>query len=170
MALNSNMTYEDELAYIGTCRQWIQRKADAGFENLSWEKEWGGQGLSKLHEQAFAEEESRFEVPKGHAAINVTRFLVAPTIRAGTPVQRDRFVRRMLRADDLWCQLFSEPGAGSDLAGLRTSARRDGDEWVVNGQKVWTSGARYRRLGIRPWPAPIPTLPSTAGSPSSCSP
>jgi alkylation response protein AidB-like acyl-CoA dehydrogenase len=148
MALNLNMTYEQELAYIGTCREWIQQKADAGFENLSWEVKWGGQGLTRLHEQAFAEEESRFVVPRGHAAINVTRYLVAPTIRAaGTPQQQDLFVRRMLRADDLWCQLFSEPEAGSDLAGMRTSARRDGDEWVVNGQKVWTSAARYADWG-----------------------
>jgi alkylation response protein AidB-like acyl-CoA dehydrogenase len=148
MAINRNMSYEEELAYIADCRQWIHQKADAGFENISWEVEWGGQGLSRMHEHAFAEEESRFVVPQGHASINVTRNLVAPTIRAaGTPKQRDLFVRRMLRADDLWCQLFSEPEAGSDLAGMMTSARRHGDEWVVNGQKVWTSGARYADWG-----------------------
>jgi alkylation response protein AidB-like acyl-CoA dehydrogenase len=148
VALNRNMSLEDEVAHIDRCRKWIQRKADAGFENLTWEVEWGGQGLSRAHEQAFAEEERHFAVPQGHAAINVTRFLVAPTIRAaGTPAQRDRFVRPMLRAEELWCQLFSEPGAGSDLAGMMTSADREGDEWVLNGQKVWTSGARFADWG-----------------------
>ena len=108
----------------------------------------GGAGLSDEHLDAFLEEEAAYDVPRGHETFSVTVRLVAPTIaRFGTDEQRRRFLRPFLRTETLCCQLFSEPGAGSDLAGLRASAVRDGDEWVVNGQKVWSSGARFSGYG-----------------------
>ena len=105
-------------------------------------------GLSAEHLDAFLEEEAQFDVPPSHETFSVTTRLVAPTIaQFGTDEQKRRFIRPFLRTEELCCQLFSEPGAGSDLGGLSTSAVRDGDEWVINGQKVWSSGARFSAWG-----------------------
>jgi alkylation response protein AidB-like acyl-CoA dehydrogenase len=148
VALLPTVTAEEDRAHLESLRSWTQRKFDAGFGALSWETEWGGRGLSAAYERAFADEELRFLVPPRHTAIAVTRNLVAPTIRAfGTSQQKASYLKRMLRADDIWCQLFSEPGAGSDLAGIATKAERDSSGWVINGQKVWTSGAHYAKWG-----------------------
>ena len=127
---------------------WQQEKYDAGYGAITWPAEYGGAGLSDAHERAFNEVEADFATPEGHETFAVTTSLVAPTVAIfGTPAQRARFVRRFLRADELCCQLFSEPGAGSDLAGLATRAERDGDEWVINGQKIWSSGAQFAGWG-----------------------
>jgi alkylation response protein AidB-like acyl-CoA dehydrogenase len=148
VALLPNVTLVQDRAHLEALRNWIREKADAGFDLLSWDTEWGGQALPAEYEHAFAEEESSYVVPLRHAAIAVTRNLVAPTIRAvGTPDQQSRFLRPMLSLDEIWCQLFSEPGAGSDLAAIATRAERDGDGWVINGQKVWTSGAHFAAWG-----------------------
>jgi alkylation response protein AidB-like acyl-CoA dehydrogenase len=148
VALFKNLTFEEERAHIRAHCDWIRRKADAGFANLEWEPEWGGGGLPRAYADAFAEEEDRFVIPPRHEAIGITIELIAPTIRAkGTREQRDRFLRNMLRTDELWCQMYSEPGSGSDLASVSTKAQRDGQEWVLNGQKVWTSGARHAHWG-----------------------
>ena len=127
---------------------WQRRKFDAGYGAITWPVELGGAGLGVEHLDAFLDEEAAYEVPASHETFSVTVRLVAPTIaRFGTEQQQDRFIRPFLRTEVLCCQLFSEPGAGSDLAGLGTSAVRDGDEWVVNGQKVWSSGARFAACG-----------------------
>ena len=106
-------------------------------------------GLTKGHDAAFKELEAEFEVPRDHELISVTSKLIAPTIdEFGTPEQRDRWCRRFFQLDEFCCQLFSEPGAGSDLAGLACKAVRDGDEWVLDGQKVWTSTARIAQYGF----------------------
>jgi alkylation response protein AidB-like acyl-CoA dehydrogenase len=127
---------------------WQQEKCDVGYGAISWPEEYGGAGLTVAHEQAYDEAEAGFAVPEGHETFAVTTHLVAPTIRIfGTSLQRSRFVRRFLRAEELCCQLFSEPSAGSDLAGLATRAVRDGGDWVLDGQKVWSSGAQFAGWG-----------------------
>ncbi|MFP3906453.1 MAG: acyl-CoA dehydrogenase family protein [Acidimicrobiales bacterium] len=118
----------------------------AGWAMPSWEVEYGGAGLDR-HQAAIVEEiKSEYEVPR---SFNILGFgLAAPTIREyGTEDQKRRFLSGMARGE-WWCQLFSEPGNGSDIAGLSSRALRDGDEWVVNGQKVWTSGAHIAKWGM----------------------
>jgi alkylation response protein AidB-like acyl-CoA dehydrogenase len=133
--------------HVRACRVWQRELYDAGWAGITWPKEWGGRGDAGWQQRIFNEEQARYDVAVGVFAVGIG--MAGPTIIAwGTPEQQERFLPAMLRGDDVWCQLFSEPGAGSDLAGLRTRAERDGDEWVVNGQKVWTSGAHYSHWGL----------------------
>ncbi|MDQ0242104.1 acyl-CoA dehydrogenase family protein [Arthrobacter bambusae] len=148
VAVFENWTPEEERQRVGVMRAWEQQRFDAGWGALSWPAEYGGRGLPKHYEQIFAEEAAGYDVPKPNELIAVTQQLIAPTIaRWGTEEQKQTFIRALLRTDLLACQLFSEPEAGSDLAGVRTQAVRDGDEWVLNGQKVWTSGALVAEYG-----------------------
>jgi alkylation response protein AidB-like acyl-CoA dehydrogenase len=124
-----------------------REKAEAGFAALHWPVEWGGRALPPIYQVIYAQEESRYLVPRGYFEIGLG--MCMPTLFAyGTEEQKRRYAPRALRGDEVWCQLFSEPAAGSDLAGLRTRAVRDGDEWVVNGQKIWTSGAHWADWAI----------------------
>ena len=137
-----------ERALLDRVRAWQREKYDAGFGALTWPVELGGGGLPAVYEQVFAAEESRFDVPPPHELTSVTFHLVAPTLRLfGTPAQVAAHLRPLLRGDALCCQLFSEPSAGSDLGGLATRAVRDGNDWVVTGQKVWSSGAGFAEWG-----------------------
>ena len=119
-------------------RVWNQHLAAAGLTCLGWPVEHGGQGLPTAHRVAFYEEYARADAP-----VKVNHFgeeLLGPTLIAfGTPEQQQRFLPRILDVTELWCQGYSEPGAGSDLANVSTTAEIDGDQWVINGQKVWTS-------------------------------
>jgi alkylation response protein AidB-like acyl-CoA dehydrogenase len=143
-----NLSPAEEGALIARAAAWQQAKAERGYHAIAWPGEFGGLGLTLSHERAFAREEAGFDVPAGHEILSVTVKLIAPTIaRHGTEAQRAEFVAPFLAATKLCCQLFSEPGAGSDLASLACRAERDGDSWVVNGQKVWSSGARYAAYG-----------------------
>ncbi|HBC57208.1 MAG TPA: acyl-CoA dehydrogenase [Gammaproteobacteria bacterium] len=133
---------------VTAAREWQQTKADAGWACVTWPKQYGGRGGSILENIIFSQEEAKFKVPNT-SVFMLGIGLAGPTIQVhGTEAQREKFLPRILRGEDIWCQLFSEPAAGSDLAGLRTSAVKDGDEWVVNGQKVWNSGAHYSNWGI----------------------
>lgn len=142
------LTFEEERDLLQRAMQWQQEKFDAGYAAITWPAEYGGGDLPAEYERAYGSIESEFDSPRSHETFAVTTGLIAPTIRIfGTAEQRERFVRRFLRAEELCCQLFSEPGAGSDLAGLGTRAVRDGESWVVNGQKVWSSGAQFSGWG-----------------------
>jgi alkylation response protein AidB-like acyl-CoA dehydrogenase len=133
--------------HIAACKRWQRTLSDAGWAGITWPREWGGRGGAGWQQRIWNEEVARFDVPVGVFSVGIA--MAGPTIMAyGTPEQQQRFLPPMLRGDEIWCQLFSEPGAGSDLAGLRTRAVRDGDEWVVDGQKVWTSGAHYSDWGL----------------------
>lgn len=127
---------------------WERAKYDAGYGAITWPVDDGGQGLSEEFASAFADLEAGYDVPPPHELVGVTINLVAPTLRLLAAGDRLRsLITPMMRAEILACQLFSEPGAGSDLAALGTRASRDGDTWILNGQKVWTSGAQFADWG-----------------------
>jgi len=140
-------TEEEDLALLEDARSWQRHKAAAGWAAPHWPVEHGGRGLSPLLANIFASEEHGYDVSGNMFSVGVG--MAGPTIiEWGTEDQRTRFLGPILTAEHIWCQLFSEPGAGSDLAGLSTRAVLDGDEWVVTGQKVWTSAAHYSDWGI----------------------
>jgi acyl-CoA dehydrogenase len=148
VAIFHNLTETEERELVAAAKAWQAVKFDAGWGAISWPEEVGGRGLPPRYAAAFNAEESRFDTPSTTEVFGVTIALIAPTIAAhGTDEQRARFIRPLLRTDLLACQLFSEPGAGSDLASLTTRAERDGDAWVITGQKVWTSGAHVADYG-----------------------
>ena len=127
----------DEQAFE-TLRMWDATVADAGWGAVSWPREFGGRGASVLEQLVYAEETTRARAPMPLNVIGMNN--IAPAImQYGTDDQMRRLLPRMMRADDIWCQGMSEPEAGSDLASLRTRAARDGDAFVVSGQKIWTS-------------------------------
>ena len=125
-----------------------QALADAGLVGLTIPERHGGQGLTDDHRQALDEELAAIGVPAS-GVFNIGVGMCVPTIlEHGTEAQRERYLPPLLQGRELWCQLFSEPGAGSDLAGVQTRAVREGDGWLLNGQKVWTSGAHFADLGM----------------------
>ncbi|HUD51334.1 acyl-CoA dehydrogenase family protein [Parvibaculum sp.] len=128
-------------------KDWQAKKASAGYACITWPKEWGGGGGTTIQNVIYGQEEANYAVPGGVFAIGLG--MCIPTLMAfGSEEAKKRYVGPAVRGDEIWCQLFSEPAGGSDVAGLRTRAEKDGDEWVINGQKVWTSGAHYSDFGI----------------------
>lgn len=123
---------------------------DAGYAGITLPVEYGGQGLSGAHQRIWNEESAAYRVPSpGGIAWSVTIGIILPTILAHASEEQKRsWVPKMLRAEEIWVQLLSEPGAGSDLAGVLTKATRDGDVWVLNGTKVWSSGAMSADFGV----------------------
>lgn len=133
--------------YRRRCVAWQKLLADSGWAGLTWPVRFGGRGLSSAYQIVFNQELARYDATSGF--ITAAQALVGPTLMThGTVAQQDRYLGPLLTGDESWCQLFSEPGAGSDLAALATRAVLDGDEWVVNGQKVWTSSAQHADFGI----------------------
>jgi alkylation response protein AidB-like acyl-CoA dehydrogenase len=121
-------------------RQWEAEKAKAGFAGIAWPKEWGGRGGTEGMKAIYDEEMTRARAPRGANQLGLT--YLAPTVAVlGSEQQKRDIIGAILRNEEIWCQGFSEPGAGSDLAAIRTSGVLDGDEYVVNGQKVWTTQA-----------------------------
>jgi alkylation response protein AidB-like acyl-CoA dehydrogenase len=132
---------------LARAKAWQAQKADAGFAAITWPKQWGGRGGSPIEQVIYNQEEANYAVPRGVFEIGLG--MCIPTMMTyGAPAQLERYVRPALRGEEIWCQLFSEPSGGSDLAALRTRAVRDGDDWIVNGQKIWTSGAHFADFGI----------------------
>ena len=126
---------------------WRAKRFDAGLGWITGPPELGGRGLSSAHQRVYDALESQYDVPN-QSFFTIGLGMVAPTIVAhGSTAAKDQYLQAMYRGDIVACQLFSEPGAGSDLASLQTKAERDGDEWVITGQKVWTTGAHYSDIG-----------------------
>lgn len=128
---------------VSFARAWQRRLYDGGWAGITWPEEYGGRGATLIEQLIYNEEYARLRAPD-ILALKIALSLVGPTIIAcGTPTQKERFLTPILRGDEIWCQGFSEPNAGSDLGSVRTQAIPDGDEFVVTGQKIWTSVARY---------------------------
>ncbi|MHB8680690.1 MAG: acyl-CoA dehydrogenase family protein [Acidimicrobiales bacterium] len=138
---------DDLAAQVAWGRQWQRRLAEAGWVGINWPAEYGGRGASPLEVAIFNSEYARSGAAQLVNRVGIN--LAGPTLLAhGTPEQCARWLPRITTAEDIWCQLFSEPGAGSDLSGLSTRAERVEGGWVVTGQKVWTSYAQFAAFGI----------------------
>ncbi|WP_245659575.1 acyl-CoA dehydrogenase family protein [Streptomyces ochraceiscleroticus] len=149
VAVFENWTEDEERAHTARTQEWERTRYDQGWGALTWQQELGGRGLPASYEQLYRTEEAAFDVPQRTEIFPVTQALVAPAIGIwGTEEQKARWLPPMLRTDELACQLFSETEAGSDLAAVRTRAVRDGENWVLTGHKVWTSGARVATWGV----------------------
>ncbi|HVV36587.1 MAG TPA: acyl-CoA dehydrogenase family protein [Acidimicrobiales bacterium] len=139
--------FDDTPEGIALGKKWQRELFDAGWGALTWPKEYGGRGAGPLESIVYNEELARYDVPVQLFTIGLG--MIGPTIIAhGSDEQKQRYLPPMATGDEIWCQLWSEPDAGSDLAGLKSRAERDGDDFVLNGQKVWTSGAHYCDLGL----------------------
>jgi alkylation response protein AidB-like acyl-CoA dehydrogenase len=148
-AIFRDLTDEQEDQLLRTIRAYRRARFDAGFGALTLPIDRGGAGLPASYAVRFSQIEGEYDVPASTELISVTAALVAPAVAIfGSVSQRATFLKPLLRTDMLACQLFSEPAAGSDLAGLRCRAVTDADGWLVNGQKIWTSGARHADLGL----------------------
>ena len=138
---------EDDASFVERARPWQALLAEHRWAAITWPEMYGGRGGTAAQAAIFNEEAARRSLPTSPFVVGTG--MAGPTIIThGSEEQKVRFLPPMLRGEEVWCQLFSEPGAGSDLAGLSTRAVRDGDEWVIDGQKVWTSGAHYSDYGI----------------------
>ena len=136
-----------EAANAEEAKIWRQKKFDAGFGWITGPESFGGRALTPAYDRLYNQLEATFRVPD-QSAFAISLGMVTPTILDhGSPTARDLYVRKLWRGEMIASQLFSEPGAGSDLASLTTKAVKDGDEWVITGQKVWTTGAHYSDIG-----------------------
>ena len=135
------------LTPLEQAKQWQKQKYDAGWACIGWAPEFGGRGASPIEEVIWQQEESQYDLPANFFLIG--QGMIAPTLMAwARDEDKARYLPPLASGEEVWCQLFSEPAGGSDLAALRTRAERDGDEWVINGQKIWTSGAHFSDYGV----------------------
>src|ERR1700735_4696477 len=160
IAANAQKQYEEELkkASLGrtelkganlleVAKAWQRKKADAGWACLHWPKEYGGRGSSPIERVIWQQEEGAFGKLSGMFIIG--HGMCGPTMMAFAGEEQKReYLPPLASGERIWCQLFSEPSGGSDVAGLRTRAEKDGHDWIVTGQKIWTSGAHYSDYGI----------------------
>jgi len=141
------LSEDDSEDLIAAAKAWQKKKADARWTCITWPEEYGGRGGTTLQNVIYRQEEAKFRTPPDIYGIGLG--MCGPTIMThGTPEQQEKWIPKMVSGEEVWCQLFSEPSAGSDLAGLRSTAVRDGDDWIVNGQKIWTTGAQFCDWGI----------------------
>ena len=135
------------LTPLEQAKQWQKQKYDAGWACIGWAPEFGGRGASPIEEVIWRQEESQYDLPANFFLIG--QGMIAPTLMAwARDEDKARYLPPLASGEEVWCQLFSEPAGGSDLAALRTRAERDGDEWVIHGQKIWTSGAHFSDYGV----------------------
>ena len=135
------------LSLLEQAKAWQKQKYDAGWACIGWAPEFGGRGASAIEEVIWRQEESQYDLPATFFLIG--QGMIGPTLMAwASDEDKARFLPPLASGEEVWCQLFSEPAGGSDLAALRTRAERDGDDWVINGQKIWTSGAHYSDYGV----------------------
>ena len=128
-------------------KAWQKKKADGGWACLHWPKEYGGRGATPIERVIWQQEEGVYG--KLTQPFQIGEGMCGPTVMAfGNEDAKRRYLPKLASGEEIWCQLFSEPSAGSDVAGLRTRAEKKGDNWVVNGQKIWTSGAHYSDYGL----------------------
>src|SRR5712671_5099742 len=160
IAANAPKQYEEELRksslgrtqlkgvdILEVAKAWQKKKADAGWACLHWPKEYGGRGASPIERVIWQQEEGPFGKLSGMFIIG--HGMCGPTMMAyAGEDQKRKYLPPLASGEKIWCQLFSEPAGGSDVAGLRTRAERKGDDWIVNGQKIWTSGAHYSDYGM----------------------
>src|SRR3981189_15007 len=132
---------------LEVAKAWQKKKADAGWACLHWPKEYGGHGATPIERVIWQQEEGAFG--KLSAVFIIGHGMCGPTMMAfAGEDQKRKYLPPLAAGENIWCQLFSQPPGGSDVAGLRTRAERRGDDWIVNGQKIWTSGAHYSDYGI----------------------
>ncbi len=132
---------------VDVAKRWQKQKADAGWACLQWPKDYGGRGASPVERVIWQQEEGVYG--KLTQPFQIGEGMCGPTVMAyGSEADKRRYLPKIASGEEIWCQLFSEPAGGSDVAGLRTRAERHGDEWIINGQKIWTSGAHYSDYGI----------------------
>ena len=135
------------LSPLEQAKVWQKQKYDAGWACIGWAPEFGGRGASAIEEVIWRQEESQYDLPATFFLIG--QGMIGPTLMTwASDEDKARFLPPLASGEEVWCQLFSEPAGGSDLAALRTRAERDGDDWVINGQKIWTSGAHYSDYGV----------------------
>jgi alkylation response protein AidB-like acyl-CoA dehydrogenase len=139
---------DEERSYVRRALDWQREKAAAGYAGITLPRAVGGRGGTRIEDWIFEEEQRAAGAPDGPFMNVSVRMTVPGILNFGTPDQVERYALPTSRGEILWTQLFSEPGAGSDLAGVRTAAVRDGDRWIVNGQKVWSSWAHHAQRGI----------------------
>lgn len=148
IALFPDLTASEEAAELSRARSWRQERFDAGFGWISGPPDYGGGGLGKAVERSYQRLEREYDLP-GQRLYDIGIEMLVPTILAwGTGLAKDRYLRPLQRGDIVGCQLFSEPAAGSDLAGVETKAVQVGSEWHITGQKVWSSGAHLSDVGL----------------------
>ncbi|MEM7095791.1 MAG: acyl-CoA dehydrogenase family protein [Actinomycetota bacterium] len=132
---------------VAHSQEFLAKLAEAGLGGLTYATEYGGAGLTKVEERAWREEYAHF--PDCSGAYTISHGMCLPMVNEfGTEEQKREFMPRMISGEDMWCQMFSEPGAGSDVASLQTRAVKDGDQWIINGQKVWTTLAHHSNYGV----------------------
>lgn len=132
---------------VEVARAWQKKKSEAGWVCLHWPKEYGGRGATAIERVIWQQEEGVYF--KLTSPFQIGEGMCGPTLMAyGGEADKRRYLPKIASGEEIWCQLFSEPSGGSDVAGLRTRAERDGDHWIINGQKIWTSGAHYSDYGI----------------------
>ncbi len=140
-------TRTGDLDPLTEAKKWQKKKADAGWACIQWPKEYGGRGATPIQSVIWNQEEGVYG--QLSRTFIIGQGMCAPTMMAyASEEQKKRYLPKLASGEEVWCQLFSEPASGSDLAGLRTRAEKDGDDWVINGQKIWTSGAHYSDYGI----------------------